>query len=234
MTRSDLCEGYGCGLVLVLAGAIVIASSARGAFKKQHLHNSLVCIHSHRTAGAVGEFEGQVSSPTCFAWGQIGDNPHPGISRLADEECSYVLGDGEALQGDAEAVAVGREDEVAAALGVVVQRGRRQVGGRKGFGVDHHGGGGVGLVERAEGVELLVREAQVVAVAGEAVAQHLAAVDFADELGDEGVDHPGVSEGRDLAVGVEHGFGWVWWKVGVGRPQRARTARAKVSSRSQS
>lgn len=103
-------------MALIFAGPFAIRRGAGLAAEEEHLYDAFVGLDAAVGSGGVGEFEGEMAAPACFGRVDICYDTAAGIGGLADTDGSNIRRQAELFQGDADAVAVRHQDEVAAVL----------------------------------------------------------------------------------------------------------------------
>lgn len=125
--------------MLVFAVAVGVGGGAGVAFEEEELDDAFVGVDAAVGVGGVADFEGEVSFPSGFGGGEVGDAADAGVGAFADAEDADVGGHFERFEGDAESVGMRGEDEVVSVF-VAVQGFLFEVVGIEGFGVDDGAG----------------------------------------------------------------------------------------------
>src|SRR5512139_3221959 len=166
-------------LPLVLAAAVLVARLADlVALEEQHLRAALAGVDLGRQRRGVAELQRHVPFPLGLERGDVDDDAAARVSALAEADRQHGPRNAEVLDGARERERVRRDDaDVTGEIdeGVRVER----------LGIDDR------RVDVGEDLEF-ARAADVVTVAGRAVAHDLLAADLAYLTGLEGLDHPGL------------------------------------------
>jgi thymidylate synthase (FAD) len=127
-------EGDALGLVLVLAGPILVGGVAGIALKEEQLADALVGVDAAIGPGGIAELQGEVPLPAGLGGRGVHNDAEAGIGALAQADHGDVGRHPHFFQGHTQAVGVGRQDEVLAVVVLMRGAGSRLAGlNRLGF-----------------------------------------------------------------------------------------------------
>ena len=114
------------GLVLVLAGTVLVGDFTWLPFKEQCLDDTLIGVDAAIGSRGIAELKSKMAPPQAFPWRQICYDTSPGIRGLADKDAGNVVGNRNVFDCHSESIASCGQDEVFTVV-IRVQLGRLQV-----------------------------------------------------------------------------------------------------------